>query len=286
MSTIVDMRLRPPLPGWRDTPLFRPGTTSSTWHPDYPRPASADSLQPEDLIAEMDEAGIALGVIMGRQSGGGLGSTSNDDIADWIARFPGRFVGWAGVDVAAPMDEIVAETRRCLALPYFKGVSIEPSIAPGFTGAADQRLYPLFDECQRQGVPLSITLSSILQSSVKAPLAHSAPGQVYEVALAFPKLAIHVAHAAWPWVMDMIGVAFACRNVWLSPDQYLVPTLPGAQDYAKAALEYFAERTLFGTAYPFKPLPQMVAAYRSWNWPPEIERKILGDNALRLMNMR
>ena len=65
-----------------------------------------------------------------------------------------------------------------------------------------------------------------------------------------------------------------------------VPTLPGAQDYAKAALEYFAERTLFGTAYPFKPLPQMVAAYRSWNWPPEIERKILGENALRLMNMR
>ena len=66
MSMIVDMRLRPPLRSWVDTPLFRPGATSSTWHPDYPRPASADSLAAGDLIAEMDEAGIGLGVIMGR----------------------------------------------------------------------------------------------------------------------------------------------------------------------------------------------------------------------------
>ena len=144
----------------------------------------------------------------------------------------------------------------------------------------------MFEECERTGVPVSITLSAILQSSVRAPISNCAPAQVYEVAVAFPKLAIHVAHAAWQWVMERIGVAFACRNVWLSPDQYLVPTLPGARDYAKAAVEYFSDRTVFGTAYPFKPLPQMVGAYRSWAWPEEVERNVLGGNALRRMNMK
>ncbi len=282
---IVDMRLRPPLAGWLDTALFRSGARSATWHADFPRPPSADQRSPELLIREMDEAGVELGVVMGRQSPGKLGSVPNREVAEWLARYPDRFVAWAGIDVTQPMDAMLAETRRCMAWPGFKGISIEPTIAPGFTSAADRRLFALYEECERIGAPVSITLSAILQVSERCPFDHGMPRQIYDVARAFPRLALHVAHGAWPWVMDMIGVAFTCPNVWLSPDQYLVPPLPGAQLYAKAALTYFPDRTLFGTAYPFKPLPQMVAAYRSWQWPAAVERKILGENALRLMHM-
>jgi predicted TIM-barrel fold metal-dependent hydrolase len=283
---IVDMRLRPPLPGWRDTPLFQPGGRSATWHPDFPRPPSVDSRSPELLLAEMDEAGIALGVVMGRQSPGRLGSAPNTELVEWLASHPSRFVAWTGLDVTRPMDEVLAEMRRFSRAPGFVGVSIEPSIAPGFTGADDRRLYPLYDECQRTRTPVSVTLSAILQASERAPVTQGAPAQLYRVALDFPKLDIHVAHGAWPWVMEMIGVAFTCPNVWLSPDQYLVPPLPGASLIAKAAATYFPDRTLFGTAYPFKPLGPMVSAYRAWGWPKAIERRILGENALRLMKLR
>ena len=71
---IVDMRLRPPLAGWIDTALFRPGARSATWRPDFPRPPSADQRSPELLIREMDDAGVELGVVIGRQSHGKLGS--------------------------------------------------------------------------------------------------------------------------------------------------------------------------------------------------------------------
>jgi len=283
---IVDMRLRPPLASLLETPLFRTGTQSSTSHPDFPRAPSADLRSPDLLLREMDEAGIGLGVVMGRQSPGGLGSVPNTELAEWISRYPTRFVAWAGIDVTQPIEQILTEFTQFIARPGFKGVSIEPSIAPGFTGADDKRLYPLYDECQRIGVPVSITLSAILQASERRPIEHGAPAQLYRVALDFPKLAIHVAHAAWPWVLEMIGVAFTCPNVWLSPDQYLVPPLPGAELYAKAAANYFPDRTLFGTAYPFKPLSEMVTAYRSWNWPKALEQQILGENALRLMQMK
>ena len=181
---------------------------------------------------------------------------------------------------------ILSEVARFTALPEFKGVSIEPSIAPGFTGADDRRLYPLYDECQQRGLPVSVTLSGILQASERRPIEYAAPRQLYQVAIDFPDLVLHVAHAAWPWAMEMIGVAFTCRNVWLSPDQYLVPELPGAELYAKAALNYFSDRTLFGTAYPFKPLAPLVDAYRQWQWPKSVEQKIFSENALRLMRMK
>lgn len=283
---IVDMRLRPPLAGLLATPLFKPGGKSMTYHSQFPTPPSAARQSPELLLSEMNEAGIDLGVIMGRQSTGGLGSVPNAELAQWIALYPGRFVGWVGIDATKPMQEILAEVAQFIALPEFRGVSIEPSIAPGFTGADDRRLYPLYDHCERRGIPISITLSAILQASERRPIEYGAPAQLYRVAIDFPALALHVAHAAWPWVMDMIGVAFTCPNIWLSPDQYLVPPLPGAELYAKAAVSYFPERTLFGTAYPFKPLSPMLDAYRAWNWPKSVEQKIFGENALRLMRMK
>jgi uncharacterized protein len=282
----IDMRLRPPLASWRDTPLFAPRGRSATWHPDFSRPPSVEQRSGTLLVQEMDEAGITLGVVMGRQSSGALGSASNTELADWMASHPGRFVAWAGIDVLAPMEEILAEVARCKAKPGFCGISVEPTLAPGFEGADDERLFPLYEECQRLDWPVSVTLSAILQASERRPIAYGAPAQIYRIAQAFPRLDIHVAHAAWPWVSEMIGVAFVCPNVWVSPDQYLVPQLPGARELAHAARTYFADRTLFGTAYPFKPLKPMVEAYRQWDWPPEIERKVFGENALRLMRMK
>lgn len=282
----IDMRLRPPLASWLRTPLFTAGGKSATSHPAFPRAPSVEEQSADLLIQEMDEAGIDIGVVMGRQSPGALGSASNAELEAWMARHPGRFIAWTGIDVTVPMDEVLAEVRRCHALPGFHGVSIEPTIAPGFESADDPRLQPLYDECQRLKIPVSVTLSAILQSSERRPIAYSSPVQLYRLALAFPKLDIHVAHAAWPWVSEMIGVAFTCPNIWLSPDQYLVPQLPGAKEFAHAALNYFADRTLFGTAYPFKPFAPMVDAYRAWGWPADIERKVFGENALRLMRLK
>ncbi len=289
---IVDMRLRPPLPSLFDTPLFRLGGKSITAHDSLPTAPSVIERSPELLLREMDEAAIEFGVIMGRLAApaekrlpGSMGTLPNEEIADWLAQYPSRFVGWVGIDVSRPMPDILAEVDRFMALPGFKGVSIEPTIAPGISGADDRRIYPLYDECVRRNIPISITMSAILQASEHRPYEQGSPAQLYKVAIDFPKLDVHVAHGAWPWVMEMVGVAFTCRNIWLSPDQYMVPPLPGAGEYAKAA-SYLSERVLFGSSYPFKPLSPMVEAYRAWNWPKLVEHQIFGENALRLMRMK
>jgi hypothetical protein len=82
-------------------------------------------------------------------------------------------------------------------------------------------------------------------------LTFSHPVQVDRLADRHPKLQIIAAHGSWPWVTEILGVAFRRTNVWVSPDMYLF--LPGGQMYVEAANGYLQDRFLFGTAYPALP---------------------------------
>jgi len=282
----IDMRLRPPLPTWVQKANYAKGI----YYPvrmGFDQPPSAQAQSMELLLEEMDDAEMQYGVVMGRQSAEPLGAIPNDEIADCIEQYPGRFLGWAGIDLSLPMQECLDEARRCIERLRFNGISIEPSIARGIDSmrADDRRLYPIYEQCLSLDVPVNISLSAVLQSTVDRPYEYSNPIQIYQVAKDFPKLDIHVAHAAWPYVMEMIGVCFVCPNVWLSPDQYMIDMVPAAHEYVKAANHYLPERTLFGTSYPSKPLAPLVQAYKKWQWMPGVEDNVLYRNARRLMRL-
>jgi uncharacterized protein len=283
---IVDMRLRPPLKTWVTKMQFtRPDDYFRKLG--YEQPPSTRTQSLDDLLREMDEAQVQWGAIMGRQSEEPLGVIPNDEIAQCIAEHPDRFVGWVGLDLSQPMDWCFHEIDRCLKLPGFKGVSIEPPISkdPTIHGPGDPRLYPIYEECARRAVPLNITLSAQLQSRLNRPYEDSSPIPLFKIAKDFPKLTIHVAHAAWPYVMEMIGVAFVCPNIWLSPDQYMVKRLPGAMEYAKAVQNYFHDRACFGTAYPSRPHLPMIRDYEELGFSSDVHEKVMSTNALRLMSM-
>jgi uncharacterized protein len=282
----VDMRLRPPLPTWVGQLQFK---RDNQYYANlgYEMPASVKSQSLQDLLAEMNAADVQWGVIMGRQSEEPLGVIPNDEIAACINQHPDRFIGWAGIDLKQPTEWWLSEIERCSRLPGFKGVSIEPTISkdPSIRSPSDRRLYPIYEECLRRDLPINITLSAQLQARLNRPYEDSCPTSLYRVAMDFPKLAIHVAHAAWPYVMEMIGVAFVCPNIWISPDQYMVRRLPGAGEYVKAIKNYFRDRTVFGTAYPSRPHGAMVGEYNEFEFDQVTLEKIMFKNALRLMKM-
>ena len=286
--SFIDMRLRPPLPSLLRSVLFQSQDgVEQTRHADYPRPESAKQGSIDLLLKEMDAADLRYGVIMGRQSMEPFGIIPNEELAEFTARYPDRFLAWASLDLNQEIDDCLAEIRRWMKVPAFRGISIEPTICrhPEIRLAGDRRLYPIYEECARLDVPINITLSGVLQRVTRQPYEHSSPVQVYQVAVDFPKLDIHVAHGAYPWVMEMVGVAFTCPNVWLSPDLYMAPQIPGASEFARAANNYFQGRTPFGSNYPSKPFPQMIEAYRQWGWSPGVLDKVMSANALRLMRM-
>jgi hypothetical protein len=98
---------------------------------------------------------------------------------------------------------------------------------------------------------------------------------------------IHVAHAAWPYVLDMIGVTFVCpeRLAVAGPDTWL-KKLPGAEEYAKSGCQQlFLRPRVFRHGVSEPAARKDVQEYQELGFSDEVYAKVMGKNALRLMKM-
>lgn len=281
MTGVVDFRLRPPVGGFLRTIMFRERerTVARTRQLGLEPPRSVLDLSVERLLAEMDEAGVAVGVITGRMSRSRFGTVSNQEAIEIAARHPGRFVVCGAVD---PSDREAAlrEVDRIAGEWRLPAVSMEPGFAPDPMRIGDRRLYPIYERLQGRGLPVVLTSSL----NTGPDISYCEPVDVDRVAQDFPDLRIVVAHACWPWVQPMLGVAFRRANVWLSPDIYAV-NLPGRDDFALAARGYLQDRFLFASGYPFAPVKGALEAYRAFGFPAEVAEKVFRTNARTLLRL-
>lgn len=277
---IVDMRLRPPYKSFITCQIYR-GAAYYPTRMGFPRPPSADQQSVDLMLEEMQRAGIDVGVIPGR-AGTTMGNVLNDDILEFVEAHPKQFVWLAGLDTGKP-QEALAEIERVRAMPLMRGFAIEPALGTPPKFPDDESLFPIYDACQSLGFPISVS-----QSALMGPDLHfSSPIPIQRVAKKFPNLTIIVAHAGWPYVMEVLGVAFACPNVVVSPDLYMNgPEMPGASEYIRAAGVYLGERLLFGTAYPSRPLVESVEAFSRWNLASPLKEQIFATNAARIFNIK
>lgn len=281
----IDMRLRPPIPEWVSGPTFKTAMY-------YPRKvkgfkgAPSAWLESMDLLfEEMDSSGVRYGVVMGRASSGQLGGVGNGAIVNAVKRWPDRFVGFLGIDlenIAASLAEVRALVRE----PGVVGISIEPGSSTTPRLADDPALIPIYEACLEWNVPVSISLSGLLSALAGHDLSWCSPIPVQRVAMRYPTLRIVVSHAAWPWADQMVSIALICPNIYVSPDLYVATAhMPCARTYVDAANCYLADRTLFGTAYPTRPLDESVQDFLAMGWSPAIVEKILYQNAARLLGL-
>ena len=123
--TVIDFRVRPPFMGFLNTLMYSQPDRRDRFTRQLgfePSPA-AIAKSCDLLINEMDDAGIDIGVVVGRNSGL-LGSVENSDVAQCVAAYPGRFIGVASItltDRKAAIAEIDATMSS-----GFKAINIEP----------------------------------------------------------------------------------------------------------------------------------------------------------------
>jgi uncharacterized protein len=227
----------------------------------------------------MDEAGIRTGVITGRRSGERMGSVANEDIARVVAEHDGRFVGYAGLDIA-DVEGSRAELRGLLEGAKFRGIVIESGCAQEPKYADDASLAPLFGDCEDAGMPVLLMAGG----NAGPDVTYSHPVQIDRLAARHPKLQIVSAHGSWPWVNEILGVAYRRTNVWVSPDMYIF--LPGWQMYVEAANGYLRDRFLFGTAYPALPFKETVDRFLQLPFREDVLERVLHGNAARLLAAR
>lgn len=277
---VIDMRVRPPAAGFETLALYwdKPRIARMTQDLGFAAPPSYlhDSLP--ECLAEMDAAGVEIGVITGRLSGKRMGRVDNATIARIVAEHPKRFIGYGGVDIS-DVAQARAEVRRIVESPHFKGAVIESGCADEPKYAEDPSLSPVFGDCEDAGLPVLLMAGG----NAGPDLTYSHPVQIDRLAARHPNLQIISAHGSWPWVNEVLGVAYRRTNVWVSPDMYMF--LPGWQMYVEAANGYLRDRFLFGTAYPAMPFGETVERFLKLPFSEAVIERVLYGNAARLLGL-
>lgn len=283
---IIDFRVQPPYKSFLGIHFFRPRPAAEDPVAGNPfaigriTPPSFEQQSIELFVQEMDEAEIDLAVVTGQRTGPQGRSASNDDVAELVQRFPGRFVGFAGVDPLEP--GAVAEVRRSVERLGCRGIAVLPGWSDPPLHDDDETVYPIYEACRALGVPVVITSSHYIGPD----MTYSLPIHIQKVAFDFPELTLIIGHACWPWAVQACAVAMRCPNIYLMPEFYMyIPDMPGADDYIKAANSYLARRMLYSSCYPSRSLGQALAEFRALPLRPGSEENMRWYNGARLLGL-
>ncbi len=276
---IIDFRMRPPLRGFLESRIYSAPDNRDRYTKSLGfEPAPSAVEQSVDLLfEEMSEAGITKGVVVGRNTAT-LGVIKNEDVAAIANDYPEKFIPVGSVDptnrksATAGIDAAVAQ--GC------KAINLEPGVCSPPLYLDDRRLYPIYAHMEDHNIPVILMCGG----GAGPDITYSAPEHIDRMLADFPQLPVIASHGNWPWVQEIVSVAFRRHNLYLSPDMYL-PGLPGHHDYVQAANGFLSERFLFATAYPFCPPVAYTKWFRSLPINDEAMKNILSRNAKRVLGL-
>jgi predicted TIM-barrel fold metal-dependent hydrolase len=231
----------------------------------------------EGFVEEIRESGIKAAVVVGRDVPGIR--HSNDEIKS-ITGGHKELVGIGSVNPhALGIKGSVAEVERAVKELGLQGINLEPGFSNAPIKADDALLYPIYDTCDQLGVPVCL-----MSGPTSPSLELTDPAPVGRVARAFPNLSIVCYHGFYPYVNEVIGVAFRYENVHIVPDMYIF--LPGGSLYVEAANGFMKEQLMFGSSYPFRAMGQSVEDYRKLGFQDDVMDKVFYKNAKRVLKLK
>ena len=144
----------------------------------------------------------------------------------------------------------------------------------------DERVFPIYERCSREGIPVAMTFGGIFTPG----LGYYAPLELDRVAAAFPDMNIALCHGGWPYVTEICQIAFNRRNVYLAPDMYMI-NAPGSRDFIAAANGILYDRILFASAAPIISIRDAARHYRNCGIDPRFLPYVMEENAKRFLGL-
>lgn len=182
----------------------------------------------------------------------------NDYISAYATAHPEKIVGFGAIDPCVdPLDETLAEIRD-LGLRGVKLGPIYQNIHP-----TDLRMMRVYEFCQTHRLPIMIHQGATFVRT--GPLRYAFPIQLEDVALAFPKLRMVIAHLGHPWIAETLVVIRKHPHLYsdLSALHYRPWQLYNGLTLAK---EYgVLDKLLFGSDYPFTTPEAQMTGLRNIN---------------------
>jgi predicted TIM-barrel fold metal-dependent hydrolase len=198
------------------------------------------------------------------------------DVTQYTQKYPKRFVGLAGYNpfrIKASLREIEVAVKE----HGFKGVYVH---IYGFDiPLNDAKMYPLYAKCVELDVPVSLQVGHVLESM---PSDCGRPIYLDRVACDFPDLKLIGAHTGWPWVEELLSVAYKWDNVYVGVDAWM-------PKYLKPELIQFVnsrmgqDRSIWGTnGLPWK---ESLKQINELGLKDSVKSKLLRENAVQLFKL-
>jgi predicted TIM-barrel fold metal-dependent hydrolase len=238
----------------------------------------------ENMLASLDEAGTDRAVLQAEYGGNGDYHALNDAAAriahDHADRFPAAFM------CLNPLvdEDMVKVVERGAKEQGFRGLNIQAWAVR--VSSTDSRFWPVYARCQELG--LIVTVHSSISFNVDRALDYSHVNHLDKIACDFPELKLVANHGGWPWVLEMIAVAWKHPNVYIelggvSPKYFGTPG-SGWEPLMQYGNSLLQNQVLFATD-SMLPHKRCVDELRALPLKTEVRDKWLGGNAARLLGM-
>jgi predicted TIM-barrel fold metal-dependent hydrolase len=239
-----------------------------------------------EIIDRMEAAGTERAFLVASKSGRpglpGCYHLPYELVARAVERHPDRFYGLAGVDPYQGMAGVRA-LESAVRDDGFIGAHCYPhwfDLAPDHA-----RYYPFYAKCVELGVPYQLQVG---QSMIYAPEHRTRsvgqPITLDGVACDFPELKLVGIHVGIPWHDEMIAMAWKHPNVFIGSDAHSPRYWP--ESFVRYLNSYGQDKVIFGTDFPVLDFERTRAEIEALNLKPEVLRKFLRDNAIRIYGLK
>ena len=240
----------------------------------------------DQLIDEMDEAGVDGAIILGQDTHATGNpafknySIRNDELARIASKSRDRLIPFAGVDPNAG-GQAIRELKRAAKKLGARGLKVHSSANSVYLN--DRRLmFPIYDACQELELPILFHTGTTGLGDCE--IRYSKTELLDEVCQRYPDLKVVTAHFGWPWPDVAIAVALRNPNVFIDVSGWKPRYIPqGVLQYLNGTLQ---DRFLFGTDYPMLRQKEWMDDFDANLRPrlrPGVAEKLLSGNAKRLL---
>lgn len=281
---LIDFSSRPPLPE------FSPAAPHLQNYRRVYRASetlSADSQAAQGLdgyLETYERLGTRHVVIKARDVSTTFGfKVANELVSDFVKAHGPRFIGFAGVDpYRADAVEAFDHAVSHLGLRGLNLQCFELKMTPD-----DARLFPLYEKAIELDVPVNIHCG--INFSTHAPMSVGKPEYLDNVMVRYPELRAIASPPGWPWVQELIGVAWRHPNLYIGLLAVRPRLLAKAHSGYEPLLQYgrtiLKHKMVFGSAFPMMPVDTAVAEVDGLDLSDEVRSLWLHDNAARFLGL-
>lgn len=212
-----------------------------------------------------------------------LGSplVTNEEVAQLVKDYPGRFIGFASTDPLK--DDCLEKAEKAFTDLKLQGLKLNLNRLHIYP--LDERLAPLYDLCEKYNKP--IIFHSGLSWEPNTLTKYSAPLEFEELAYKRPMLRICLTQFGWPWVRETAMLLQKYKNVYADTGALYFDNAQEffTQVFTRDIPSTWIDRSLrhqvmFGSANPRFEQIRMAEALTKLNLREETIDLIKGQNAL------